>query len=100
MAFRSRIAAWNVWDKSDTGHLAKSGPRASLKRPSSLALSDTSSDLKRANSMIEVEAVEVRGECSQGLAQSSMKMWKNVMASSDVEFFRHGVSDAQRVSSL
>ena len=49
--------------------------------------------------MIEVEAVEVRGECSQGLAQSSMKMWKSVVVSSDVEFFRHGVSDAQRVSS-
>ena len=59
---------------------------------------DTSSDTKRLNSMVDVDAAEVRGECSLGLAQSSMKMWKSVVASNDVEFFRHGVSDAQRVS--
>ena len=96
----SRIAAQNVRENSDADHSAESGPRASLKQPSSSALPDMSSDLKRANSMIELEAVEVKGECSQGLAQSSMKMWKGIVASSDVEFFRHGVSDAQRVSSL
>ena len=53
-----------------------------------------------ANSMIELEAMEVRWECSQGLAQSLIKMWKGIVASSDVEFFRHDVYDAQRVSSL
>ena len=95
---RRRIAARDGREKLVTDHRAENGPRASLKRPSSSALPDTSSDSKRVNSMVDVEAAEVRGECSLGLAQSSMKMWKSVVASSDVEFFRHGVSDAQRVS--
>ena len=48
--------------------------------------------------MIEVEVVEVRSECSQELEQLPLKMWKGIMSSGDVEFFRNGVSDAQRVS--
>ena len=99
-AICSRIPTRNGREKSSAGHLAKSGPRVSLKRSSSSALPDMSSDSKRANSMIEAEAVEVREECFQGLAQSLLKMLKGIVASSDVEFFRNGVSDAQRVSSL
>ena len=86
-AIHSRIATWNGKENSDASYLGGSGPRASLKRPSSLALSDAPSDPKRANLMIEAEAVEVRGECSQGLAESPLKIWKGIVTSCDVEYF-------------
>ena len=48
--------------------------------------------------MIEEEALQVKGECSQGLHESPLKVWNGIVSGNDVEFFRNGVSNVQRLS--
>ena len=72
--------------------------RASLKRASTSAPPDERSEPKRANSAVELEAIEARGDCFRHLEGSPLSWWKGVVSKGDIAFFQAGVTYAQRVS--
>lgn len=64
---------------SGASHSIESDPRASLKRALTSALLNAPSDSKRAYSIVTIEAIEVKGECSQGLQESLLKIWNELL---------------------
>ena len=96
---RSRVADRKAkGEHVETAGLVEPESRASLKRASTSAPSDERSEPKRANSAVELEAIEARGDCFRHLDGSPLSWWKGVVSKGDIAFFQAGVTDAQRVS--
>ena len=71
-----------------------------LKRASTSTPPNALSDSKYAHSMVTMEAMEVKGECSQDLRESPLKVWKDIVLGENMGFFHNDVADAQRISFL
>ena len=96
---RSRVADRKAkGEHVETAGLVEPESRASLKRASTSAPPDERSEPKRANSAVELEAIEARGDCFRHLEGSPLSWWKGVVSKGDIAFFQAGVTDAQRVS--
>ena len=96
---RSRVADRKAkGELVETAGLVEPKSWASLKRASTLAPFDERSEPKMANSAVELEAIEARGDCFRHLEGSSLSWWKGVVSKGDIAFFQVGVTDAQRVS--
>ena len=96
---RSRVAdRKGRGERVETADVAEPEPRASLKRASTSAPPEERSEPERANSAVELEAIEARGDCFRHLEGSPLSWWKGVVSKNDIAFFQAGVTDAQRVS--
>ena len=70
---RSRVADRKArGERVETADVAELEPRASLKRVSTLAPPEERSEPKRANSAVELEAIEARGDCFRHLEGSPL----------------------------
>jgi hypothetical protein len=96
---RSRVADRKArGERVETSGVAEPEPRASLKRASTSAPPDERSEPKKVNSVVELEAIEARGDCFCHLEGSPLSWWKGVVSKSDIAFFQAGVTDAKRVN--
>ena len=96
---RSRVADRKAkGEHVETAGLVEPESRASLKRASTSAPPDERSEPKRANSAVELEAIESRGDYFRHLEGSPLSWWKGVVSKGDIAFFQAGITDAQRVS--
>ena len=49
------------------------------------------------DSMLLQEAVELTGQCSQGILEAPLRDFKGLLTTSDLEYFQNGISDARKV---
>ena len=47
--------------------------------------------------MLLAEAAELRDQCSQGILETSMRDFKGLLTTSDLEHFQKEISDARKV---
>ena len=102
VAAHSRVEA----HRGESSVHARNEAVSSNKRPSSSISLGSPSGLKRAHtsaapdgmdSMLLVEVAELRGQCSQGILETSLRDFKGLLRTSDLEYFQNGISDARKV---
>ena len=49
------------------------------------------------DSMLLAEAAELSGQCSEGILETSLRDFKGLLTTSDLEYFQNGISDARKV---
>ena len=49
------------------------------------------------DSMLLAEAAELRDQCSRGILETSLRDFKCLLTTSDLEHFQNGIGDARKV---
>ena len=47
--------------------------------------------------MLLAEAAELRDQCSRGILETSLRDFKGLLTTSDLEHFQNGIGDARKV---
>ena len=70
---------------------------ASLGSPSGHKRTHTSTVSDSLDSMLLAEAAELRDQCSRGILETSLRDFKGLLTTSDLEHFQNGIGDARKV---